>query len=321
MNDYTIPEIHHPIDHMVASSERVAGLREQVIGLIPRWPTDEHTLSLLRRMSMNDLLSTYVNWVDRLIPPRKRRAMVWDGFYARNDPARFAAEINEIVVAIEDGRDLYPYLSSRVRTHGFVPRPSKRKGINWGDKDMALNGHDVHHLHLVPANDNGKRSGSSKELLYVGVSREEILLLMLGDHKSFDDGTLITAVSEHRAQAGHTLKGIVGLSREVSPKEASELTRHGITSPQMVGSQVAVPTTILTAGTSPSHTMHVDRCCETIEKLEPHLHDRAVLARTLSVAPGCLPVDPKWVWQFWYADLCLTDERSSTVFCVRPWQR
>lgn len=319
--DYIVPEINHKIDDLVLSSKRLSDLREWMIGRIPVLPASSDTRDQLRQMCINRLMRVYLNWIDRFIPPEPRSVMVWDGFWTRNNPREHADQVNVLIEKVRLGEDLTPYLSSRIHTHGFVPRPQTRKGINWGDKDLALNAYDLHHLHLIPANENGKRKGGSDRLLYVGVSREEVLLLMLGNHNSFDDGTLAEAVAEYRTQSGFVLNGIVGFSNEVTPKESQFLARRGISTALMVGDKATLGPMISSAGTAIDHTRHVDQCCEIIEDIEDVIDERSRLIGRFQLEESDVPHNPDWCWQFHYANLFLVERRTSTGFAVCRWRR
>ena len=101
--------------------------------------------------------------------------------------------VYQLAKKIEAGDDLTPFLSDRIARFGYVSSANKRsksRGVEWQDKDYALNAFDTHHLHLKPA--------GTKALLYVCFSRDHAFLVMLGDHKSFDDGTLAQALEGDR---------------------------------------------------------------------------------------------------------------------------
>ncbi|KZK85977.1 hypothetical protein PsAD13_01108 [Pseudovibrio sp. Ad13] len=319
--DYVIPEYSHKIDHLVSSSKRLSGLREWMIETVPCFPASSDTKSHLRKMSLDQLMRVYINWIDRFIPTNPRQPMVWDGFWTRNNPRQYADQINVIIEKARVGEDLTPYLSQKVHTHGFVPYPPSRRGVNWGDKDMALNAYDVHHLHLIPANKNRKRKGDSKHLLYVGVSREEFRFLMLGNHNSFDDGTLAEAVAAHRADSDLALKGVVGLSREMSAKESQQLARHGISTPMIAGNKVVLGAMISSVGTASGHVIHVDRCCEVIERNEEVIDDRSRLMDWLQLSEEDVPEKPDWRWQFYHANLYLVECCTAKGFLVCKWRR
>jgi hypothetical protein len=80
-----------------------------------------------------------------------------------------------------------------VLTHGFI---SAR--FTWDDKDFALNAYEAHHLHFKKMDARGRRSHSN-DLLYVKVLRDTACVLMLGEHRSFHNGTLEEAVLQMRA--------------------------------------------------------------------------------------------------------------------------
>jgi hypothetical protein len=285
-------------------------------------PDTEEARQALYKIRTADLISIYINWVDRFIPPRPRTPMVWGGFWTRNSPRQYANEIDQIIEIARHGRDLTPYLSSRVHTHGFVARNSDKTGIDWRDKDLALNAYNVHHLHLTPVGSTGKRKGDSDKLLYVGVSRNELLLLMVGDHKSFNDGTLTDAVLEYRAQSGNlTMQGVAGLSDDREPQECQKLARHGISSASMVNGVAVMGAMISLAGTSIDHTRYSDECCEVIESIEEVIDDRSRLLDILNLDDGDLPPKPVWEWRFAYADLHLVDTQSKSILRVCRWRR
>ena len=100
--------------------------------------------------------------------------------------------IYDLAEKIEAGQDLTPFLSDRVHRYGYVGLKTrtgkKRRGPEWEDKDYALNAYETHHLHLD--------TKGTEELLYVRFSRDGAFFVMLGNHDSFDDGTLAQAVAE-----------------------------------------------------------------------------------------------------------------------------
>ncbi|KAB7610122.1 hypothetical protein F9L33_14595 [Amylibacter sp. SFDW26] len=319
--DYHDPKVDQKIDHLVMSEERVASLRKLVIGLIPSKPGDDQVRKELLDMSINSLVTIYMNWVDRFIPPRKRRVMGWDGFEKRNNPKQFSSELNELIKIINEGGNLKPYLSEKILKECYSPLDTKKKGINWMGKDMALNAYDVHHLHLVPINKNGNRKGQSKELLFVGVSRDEVLFIMLGDHKSFDDGSLREAVSEYHAQSGNELIGVAGLASNPINEDKSKLTRRGINTIDEIDGKFLIPAMLSTTGTAVAHTRHADFCCKIIEEFEPLLHERPKIIKRLGIQANELPNEPIWEWSFWYADLILSETISGKRFLMASWRR
>lgn len=313
--------IKHPIDDYMVSRPSVMALRQQLLEIIPRKPSNQATYEALQNYSMNRLIHVYINWTDRLIPPRKRKVMVWDGFWKRNDPVQYSSELNKIIELSYQGKNLNKYLSYKAHTDGFILKPIKKRGIFWGDKDMALNAHEIHHLHLKEFNDSGKRPGESKDLLFVGVSKSEILLLMLGNHKSFDDGTLFEAITEHGTSSNRVVNGVLAPRNPPTAFESQSLVRHGISSMGFSGETTVANSFISTAGTSVWHTRHADKCCIAIEEIEPHLNNQKSLADFFSLPIDAIPKNPEWQWLFWYCDLILHDKKSDKPFLIQQWSR
>jgi hypothetical protein len=250
--------------------------------------------------------------------------MVWDGFWTRNASLQHQAALNVIADIVREGGDLTPYLSSSVHTHGFTSSAARR-GIAWqdsqGHKDLALNSYDVHHLHLKPCKAGGKRSGGSQPLLYVGVSRDELLLLMLGDHNSFNDGSLHAAVCEHRAQSGFDIKGIAGFSQPISDKEAVKMSRYGIAAGSQTGNKFVVAGLMSSAGTAYVHQRRADEIYELAEDWEPKLDDPALrqgIAETYSIQ---LSKQGKLKWYFNHADFGIHDCETRKSYTLLPWRR
>ena len=153
------------------------------------------------------------------------------------------------------------------------------------------------------------------------LSRSEILLLMLGDHKSFDDGTLFQAITEHGASSNRVINGVSPPRNPPKSSESQNLVRHGISSAGFSGNTVVANTFISSAGTSVWHTRHADKCCIAIEEIEEHLESQKTLADFFKFPLNEIPENPEWQWQFWYCDLILHDKKSDKRFLIQPWNR
>lgn len=55
--------------------------------------------------------------------------------------------------------------------------------------------YDVHHLHMGPR--SGGVAGRTGELLFIGVLPDRALFLTIGDHDSFDDGTISSLMNSY----------------------------------------------------------------------------------------------------------------------------
>ncbi len=267
-------------------------------------------------MNAGELLARYVNWADRFVMPRPRRVVTWEGFLRRGlltpqhwEGVQFLAE------KIEAGEDLTPYLSDRIGCFGYVPtnRKAKQRGVEWGDKDYALNAFETHHLHL--------RLKGSRELLYVIFARNDAFFLMLGDHKSFDDGTLAQAVAESRTSTTLELKGILGPANLHSMREQNQLQRRGFWTAYQVEGRTVLGAFLSTVGTSPLHTMHADRMLRMIHQLEPQIDEPGFVRTSFEKNGKPYPAAPNFEWVMQYCDLCLVETTTRVGFPMLRWRR
>lgn len=299
---------------------RLTDLRRQILKAVPCVPDTSLVRGELAAMSFPQLISTYLNWKDRSLSPRARRTMIWNGMQAYSRRAIDWERIVKIMELSNNGESLERYLSRRARSHGYVPKSAEQRGIEWGDKDLALNAYSVHHLHLTPANVTGKRSGDSNELLFVAASRDTLTLLMVGNHSSFDDGTLFDAVTAFRADSDFWIRGVLPARERLSAKESAKLIRHGV---MVTGNHQdkLVPTALLSSmGSGLWHTRHADRIVITLEGWEPILDDRARYEDAFK-QKDWIPDEPVWRWSFHYGDLYLVETRTGAAALVLPWER
>ena len=294
---------------------RLRRFLEHLARLIPCEP--ETARADLYRMGAPELLGRYINWADRFVMPRPRHVVTWEGFLRHGSAGAHREAVLVLAKRIEAGDDLTPFLSDDIHRAGYVPSRSakntRRMPSNWGDKDYALNAFEAHHLHL--------RAKGSRELLYVIFSRNDAFLVMLGNHKSFDDGTLAQAVAESRVGTPDELKGILGPTSPRSMREQNRLQRYGFSTAYPVGGRTVLGALLSTAGTSPLHTMHADRVILTIEELEPQL-DKPGCGGDLFERNGrSYPAAPNFEWVMQHCDLCLVETTTGTGFPIVKWRR
>lgn len=254
------------------------------------------------------LIWQYFNWVDRLIPPRPRKTNLWAGILSHSTHDVDFLNIAKISEVSERGDSLLPFLSRQPMECGYVDTPTKRgKGITWDDKDLALNAYDLHHLHFTPLTDSGRRPGDSNKLLFALVSRETITPVMVGDHKSFSDGSLFKAVASVRAEMGLKILGVTSPSKSdrFTWEESNRLTRAGCTTFSEVDGHVVPVALLTTAGTSLEHQRHVSRVMRCIHGWEEILDTPSRMRDAFQGAR--LPDSPAWAWRFHYGDLILEE--------------
>jgi len=295
---------------------RLRQFHERVAGLIPCDPEDER--ADLHTMGLTELLGHYVNWADRYVAPRPRRVVTWDGLLRRGSAEPHRDAVRALVGKIEAGDDLKPFLSDRVDRFGYV-RPkvyknNKSRGAEWLDKDHALNAYETHHLHLS--------SKGTKALLYVCFSRDDAFLVMVGDHKSFRDGTLAQAIAEARVGTSYEPNGILGLARErATHEENNKLQWRGFSTFLHVDGHTVIGAMLATTGTSPVHTRHADRMILLIEELDPQLDEPSFGREWFEQNGMTYPATPSFEWAVQYCDLYLIETTTSVGFPMAKWRR
>ncbi|MGW5959353.1 hypothetical protein [Methylorubrum thiocyanatum] len=304
-------------ENILLERPRLKLLRSQISEVIPCDPEDIR--SDLVEMPLPDLIFRYLNWADRFVRPRPRRVVTWEGFWRHSVAGEHMPAVTSIAAKIEAGEDLKPHLSDRVDRCGYVrPRRldenNRPRGVEWGDKDYALNSYEVHHLHL--------KATGSRDLLYVAFSRDEAFFLLVGDHNSFDDGRLARALAEARAGTSYEIRGIIGLDRETSERERNRLQRAGISTISPNGTGHFVMGAMLTgSGMNGLLAMHGNRWMHAIAELEPQLDDAGFGREWFERSEHPYPEKPSWEWTASYCDLILAETTTGSGFTVVQWRR
>jgi hypothetical protein len=294
---------------------RLGRFRKKLADLIPCDPEDARVD--LHKIAPRELVRCYVNWADRYVAPRPRRVVTWDGFLRHGSSQPHLKAVNYLAKKIEAGDDLKDFLSDRIHRFGYV-RPmahenNRPRGVEWGDKDYALNAFETHHLHLT--------SKGTKELLYVSFSRDAAFLVMVGDHKSFDDGTLAQAIAEARVGTLHEIEGVLGPVSQRTMREQNQFQRRGLSTAFQVGEQMVMGALLTTAGTSPMHNIHAARVINCMVRLDPQLDTTDFGREWFEQNSLSYPATPSFDWVMQYCDLYLIETTTHTGFPVVKWRR
>jgi hypothetical protein len=309
------------VDH---ERPRLGRFRERLAELIPCDPEDAR--ADLHKMGPHELLRCYVNWADRHVAPRPRRVVTWDGFLRHGSAQRHLDAVRELAKKIEAGLDLTPFLSEDIDRFGYIrPKVSKKRGaIQWEPvKDYALNAFETHHLHLsthIRADGWSKRTD---ELLYVIFSRDNAFLVMVGDHHSFDDGTLAQAIAEARVGTSLELKGVLGPALARTMREHNQPQRRGLSTAYQAGEQMVLGAFLSMSGISPLHSRHVDCVIDFMSATDPQI-DIPGFGREWFERNGWeYPTTPTFEWSMRYCDLWLDETSTGKGFLMSPvkWRR
>lgn len=295
-----ITEAHYP--------PRIERLRQQLCANIPCHPDTKEIREELLSLHLRDILVRYTNWANRVVPKRRRCVSYLPNFWNDCRNLKKASAVLQAAKEIEEGESLLPRLSELIFTHGYVParydKFGKRKGPEWEDKDFALNVHDVHHLHLGSA---GERT---KQLLYIGFTREAATILFVGDHNSFDDGSVLQAAAQW-----HT--GSRNIQTPYDRKDMNRLHRRGISTFNVVDEKIYIGTGIASDGSVTGHwANHIYRV---LQREDPTLDDPERQVDLFANSGRVCPDEPEFIWQMNLCDLELIETKSNIGFRSSEW--
>jgi hypothetical protein len=265
-----------------------------------------------------------MNWRDRFIRPQARAVYTWEGFLKHGDAKTYLEKISKLIRRIAAGEDLTPYLSDRIMKFGYVSRGAsdrRPKGIEWSDKDYVLNAFEAHHLHLGQLSGARDWSPRTSALLFVIFGRDSARFLMVGNHDSFDDGTLAEAVAEARLGAGLEMGGCLPPKPALTATGRRSLERRGIATSLQVGDKAVMGALLTTAGTSILHTYYTQRMMQVIEAMEPALDRPETLRDWFAQQGWSSPSETRLRWCLNYCDLGVVEEMSGVFFSLLKWRR
>jgi hypothetical protein len=295
---------------------RLQRLHEMLAKRIPCDPEDVR--ADLFNMTMPDFLPRYLNWADRFVPPRPRKVETWQRFLRHGSPETHRKAIYDLAEKIEAGQDLTPFLSDRVHRYGYVGlktgKGKKPRGPEWDDKDYALNAYETHHLHL----DTTRRT---EELLYVTFSRDVAFLVMLGNHDSFDDGTLAQAVAEMRVGTFLEFKNVLGPALPRPPGEQNRTQRRGQATVFQAEGQTVMGAMLNEDGTSPLHALHVGKVLDRLRRMDSELGTPGFARERFERKGWDYPTAPVFEWGMRYCDLFFVETTTGAAFIEVPWRR
>jgi hypothetical protein len=175
---------------------RIQDLRANLVGRMPIQKEADRTK--LAGEYITTVLIQYMTWQARLIRPRPRSVVIWPDVVSSPYFRAHQTAIERLQAEFEAGSDVNAALSSRVHSNvyaGDLPRKTEamtqQEWIKkaWRGKDRMRVLIDVHHLHLGSRRPDGtvERTGP---LLFNGITRDDAFFITIGDHDSFDDGSI-----------------------------------------------------------------------------------------------------------------------------------
>ena len=297
---------------------RLETLRSQLVANIPALPGSQLALASL---NMPQTMLAYVNWASRFIKPGRRSVSYVPAFWKSQAAMERGGDVLALEAAVKAGSNLTPYLSGRVLSDGYqsAAEDSQGKSPKWADKDFALNAYGIHHLHFVPASgkSRGAEQGKHGHLLYAEFGRHHATFLMVGDHKSFDDGTLHDAVIEARASSDAWELQDIRPSRNLEDhRDQFRLARRGFATTAVKNGRVIVGANLSTAGTSPRHTRHAGHILRALSAVDPELDKESYWREMYASIGRPLPTVRDFEWSMQYTELSVIERRSQTKLII-----
>ena len=285
---------------------------------------DDDTKSELKSAHLNTLVFHYIHWADRYIRPAPREVITLKSFDHSQLSAHDFECFKELTEKIKNGDDLSPYLSSRTK-YSLGSNKPKTKGKPWADNggtyDLFLNGYGIHHLHLTPLTKHGNRHGNSDTLLFVGFTLKQAILVLLGTHKSFNDGTLLDSAAQLQEAKGITLNGVLPPREAPSINDQQRLLRAGLSISQQTESGNVTPAFLASAGNGSLQTMHASKICGCIGKIEKILSAENGIDKLNEEYGYNVPQNADLQYQFDHCHFALFDMKNKKqIFCI-PWKR
>jgi hypothetical protein len=284
--------------------DRVNKLRNRLISAIP---CGEVETAHLCSLPFSEIVYHYMIFATRHIPSRPRSVYYLSDFWSER-ALNFAGEIFAIENAVAEGRDLSPHLHDAAFECGYAIKGSQDK---WNkSKDFALNAYMAHHLHIsskIRANGRTKRS---KELLFIRFWNNNAVFMLLGDHKSFDNGEIGDKAARLNLEVGFTLNGMTISGTQRPRNELTKLARYGISTFTSISDIVVPDANIMTDGTSFFIRRHSDLFVAATFEVNEKLEDRSVYEKWYENHPHLLPEEPDFQFFNDYTSLVVIEQKN-----------
>lgn len=298
------------------SRPRLVDWRRRMVAEIPLVKGRRHLKHELERLSLPELLPVYLNFRARRIRPQPRQVFYHPDFWASPGAMEHGGDVLAIEREIRSGADLTSRLSHLALTDGFAPRAAsadgRNHGVEWSDKDFALNAFGVHHLHVAGCHAGQGIVRRADALLYAAFGADQCALLMFGNHKSFDDGSLARAYASFLSYRGMELKGV----RAGKPSDVKEVTvaaRYGLSSFITTGDKVVPGPLLGGTGLSIRYMRYARAVLRIVRQLELRLdHSEEYHGLFGPMSSGW--ADPtSFEWDFDHTRFVLREHGSGTV--------
>lgn len=294
---------------------RIEQLKNDILRDIP--VAKDEVKNRLRELPFPFIMLVYVNYARRFITARPRKISYSPSFWSKITSTEVRDKIHALRDEIEQGHDLTPRLSPKLRSQGFslasikTDENGKFIGHKWSDKDFALTAYNLHHLHLMKANSSGKFSGNSDNIIFIKFTRDEAVMVLLGNHKSFYSEELYKSSLELSPNWLGPASKFIGKPHEGSgytPEQSIELMRAGI-SPLIIEGDggVSMRSPLSLYGSSVECNQEAELILKNLGDYDTLIEDREWLHASFENKDISLPQNLDFKWTLQGTNLLLVD--------------
>jgi hypothetical protein len=220
------------MQHATIHDQLQSAVRDYLLEVLPTDMNGE-----LSAMPLRDLLTTFFNSQDRLIPARARDCHVSAEMSGSAKFTEHSQALKTIINMIETGADLTPHLSKKA-TIAHTPGADRKQPGRRDDRDLLLGEWGVYHLHLAPKH--------ADDLVFAMFTRTDAYLIGVYDHRSWGLTEVLKIVVRNWPNAALMLEThAIGLVPERTDEERLQLRKAGInTSGVVVNGKLWVPSAL-----------------------------------------------------------------------------
>ncbi|KXO13892.1 hypothetical protein AKG98_1637 [Moritella sp. JT01] len=159
-------------------STRIKQFKDGLIKELTFYPNDKTTSQKLESESLHKVLTYYLHWRSRIVPPRCRTAVIEPEVKADSRYKALEDKIEALLDKVRNGEDINLYHSKRAHQYGYTPEinpPDYRD-----DKDTILNTAGFHHFHLDAL------PNRTDDVLFAYVTRGKFQAIGIFNHEVFN---------------------------------------------------------------------------------------------------------------------------------------
>lgn len=306
----------------------IQDIRNEVLRWLPFDSSDPVVMTAINNMGTAELLTRYFNWLQRLVHQHPRTVFKSQEFSSQAFTREQEIDLSRIIQKIENGEDLTPNLSRRIRS-GFdlVNNSTSVNRLNRrSDLDLLLNDWGIHHLHISNQVENDGFVMRTGPLLFSIFTQDKSFLVeVFPEHGEWTDQRLVEiAVRNWPAENLFIrLEGVVGLENSISSSDRAQLRSAGIDSFIEVDGSVYSSRTmgLSSAGTSSVSTIKAHHLLRSMESIKNNFHENPDFLRPEFERLGVdYPSEPIFRIIFARNDrgwgFVLREEISQTIFSI-----